>query len=214
MRIRTCSPSAVPIPRRRTPRLAELISDTLLATPLIGSGVAAHENRRGMFDVAHASDVALVNLFVRRERLHRLRRVDRLHRRRHGADRVAAAARPRRLSRRRARLSSPPRVSRSVPSPALALSREDRRAARARIARVLAEPQDRGVSARRRDRDSSPRRSPSSPTRRHADPRRARHAAADALLAADSVRVRRASRDVLCGIVWGWIAQSCVRIFA
>ena len=46
---------------------AELISETLLATPLIGSGVAAHENRRGMFDVRAASDVALVNLFVRRE---------------------------------------------------------------------------------------------------------------------------------------------------
>lgn len=46
--------------------IAELISDTLLATPHIGSGVAAHENRRGVFDVRHASDVALVNLFVRR----------------------------------------------------------------------------------------------------------------------------------------------------
>ena len=46
--------------------IAELISDTLLATPWIGSGVAAHENRRGTFDVQQASDVALVNLFVRR----------------------------------------------------------------------------------------------------------------------------------------------------
>ena len=45
---------------------AELVSETLLATPLIGSGVAAHENRRGMFDVKSPSDVALVNLFVRR----------------------------------------------------------------------------------------------------------------------------------------------------
>lgn len=45
---------------------AELISDTLLATPLIGSGVAAHENRRGVFAVRSASDVALVNLFVRK----------------------------------------------------------------------------------------------------------------------------------------------------
>jgi glycosyltransferase involved in cell wall biosynthesis len=43
----------------------ELVSETLLATPLIGSGVAAHENRRGTFDVASPSDVALVNLFVR-----------------------------------------------------------------------------------------------------------------------------------------------------
>lgn len=47
--------------------VAELISDTLLATPWIGSGVAAHENRRGVFDVRHASDIALVNLFVRRD---------------------------------------------------------------------------------------------------------------------------------------------------
>jgi len=47
--------------------IAELISDTLLATPWIGSGVAAHENRRGTFDAQHASDIALVNLFVRRD---------------------------------------------------------------------------------------------------------------------------------------------------
>ncbi|HEU4888951.1 MAG TPA: glycosyltransferase family A protein, partial [Thermoanaerobaculia bacterium] len=47
--------------------IAELISDTLLATPWIGSGVAAHENRRGVFEVRHASDIALVNLFVRRD---------------------------------------------------------------------------------------------------------------------------------------------------
>src|SRR5688572_13432496 len=46
--------------------VAELISDTLLATRWIGSGVAAHEDRRGIFDVTRASDVALVNLFVRR----------------------------------------------------------------------------------------------------------------------------------------------------
>src|SRR5688572_18809817 len=46
--------------------VAELISDTLLATRWIGSGVAAHENRRGVFDVKRASDIALVNLFVRR----------------------------------------------------------------------------------------------------------------------------------------------------
>ncbi|MBV8518641.1 MAG: glycosyltransferase [Acidobacteria bacterium] len=45
---------------------AELVADTLLAARWIGSGVAAHENRRGVFDVRHASDVALVNLFVRR----------------------------------------------------------------------------------------------------------------------------------------------------
>ena len=46
--------------------IAELISETLLATPLIGSGVACHENRRGVFDVKAPSDIALVNLFVRR----------------------------------------------------------------------------------------------------------------------------------------------------
>lgn len=46
--------------------VSELISDTLLATRWIGSGVAAHEDRRGVFDVTRASDVALVNLFVRR----------------------------------------------------------------------------------------------------------------------------------------------------
>jgi glycosyltransferase involved in cell wall biosynthesis len=45
---------------------AELISDTLLAARWIGSGVAAHENRRGIFDIHRASDVALVNLIVRR----------------------------------------------------------------------------------------------------------------------------------------------------
>jgi glycosyltransferase involved in cell wall biosynthesis len=46
--------------------VSELLSDTLLATRWIGSGVAAHENRRGVFDVPRASDIALVNLFVRR----------------------------------------------------------------------------------------------------------------------------------------------------
>ncbi|MEO6487720.1 MAG: glycosyltransferase, partial [Thermoanaerobaculia bacterium] len=45
---------------------SELISDTLLATPRIGSGVAAHENRRGVFPIRSPSDIALVNLFVRR----------------------------------------------------------------------------------------------------------------------------------------------------
>lgn len=45
---------------------SELISETLLAARFIGSGVAAHENRRGIFDLERPSDVALVNLFVRR----------------------------------------------------------------------------------------------------------------------------------------------------
>ena len=51
-------------PKDSTP--AELISETLLATPLIGSGVACHENRPGIFAITNASDVALVNLFVRK----------------------------------------------------------------------------------------------------------------------------------------------------
>ena len=53
-----------PAPPDSTP--AELLSDTLLATRWIGSGVAAHENRRGVFDLTRPSDIALVNLFVRR----------------------------------------------------------------------------------------------------------------------------------------------------
>ena len=49
---------------------AELISETLLATPFIGSGLACHENRPGIFAVTSPSDVALVNLFVRRASFH------------------------------------------------------------------------------------------------------------------------------------------------
>jgi glycosyltransferase involved in cell wall biosynthesis len=49
---------------------AELIAETLLATPYIGSGLACHENRPGIFAVASPSDVALVNLFVRRQSFH------------------------------------------------------------------------------------------------------------------------------------------------
>jgi glycosyltransferase involved in cell wall biosynthesis len=45
---------------------AELIAETLLATPWIGSGLACHENRPGIFPVTSGSDIALVNLFVRR----------------------------------------------------------------------------------------------------------------------------------------------------
>jgi glycosyltransferase involved in cell wall biosynthesis len=51
-------------PHDSTP--SELISETLLATPLIGSGIACHEGRPGIFPVRSASDIALVNLFVRR----------------------------------------------------------------------------------------------------------------------------------------------------
>ncbi|HUJ15280.1 MAG TPA: glycosyltransferase [Thermoanaerobaculia bacterium] len=45
---------------------SELISETMLATPWIGSGIAAHESRPGIFAVRRPSDIALVNLFVRR----------------------------------------------------------------------------------------------------------------------------------------------------
>jgi len=47
--------------------VAELVSDTLLATRWIGSGVLAHEDREGVFAIEHPSDIALVNLFVRRD---------------------------------------------------------------------------------------------------------------------------------------------------
>jgi len=55
-----------PDPAPNDSTAAELIAETLLATPLIGSGVACHENRQGVFAVTNPSDVALVNLFVRR----------------------------------------------------------------------------------------------------------------------------------------------------
>ena len=44
----------------------ELVSETLLSTPLIGSGIAAHESKPGIFPIQRPSDIALVNLFVRR----------------------------------------------------------------------------------------------------------------------------------------------------
>ena len=53
-----------PAPSDSTP--AELIAETLLATPWIGSGLVCHENRPGTFPVTSGSDIALVNLFVRR----------------------------------------------------------------------------------------------------------------------------------------------------
>jgi glycosyltransferase involved in cell wall biosynthesis len=56
-----------PDPAPADSTIPELISDTLLATRFIGSGVACHENRRGIFDVRQATDIALVNLFVRRD---------------------------------------------------------------------------------------------------------------------------------------------------
>lgn len=45
----------------------ELLADTLLAARWIGSGIACHEGRPGTFAVSSAHDVALVNLFVRRD---------------------------------------------------------------------------------------------------------------------------------------------------
>lgn len=47
--------------------ISELFSDTLLSAPWIGSGVLCHEGPEGMRDVDSAHDLALVNLFVRRE---------------------------------------------------------------------------------------------------------------------------------------------------
>ena len=55
-----------PDPAPADSSVAELIADTLLRTPLIGSGVAAHETRAGIFDIRSPSDLALVNLFVRK----------------------------------------------------------------------------------------------------------------------------------------------------
>lgn len=56
-----------PDPAPADSTFAELVSDTLLATRWIGSGVAAHESRRGIFHLRSPHDVALVNLVVRRE---------------------------------------------------------------------------------------------------------------------------------------------------
>jgi glycosyltransferase involved in cell wall biosynthesis len=47
--------------------VSELVSDTLLSTHWIGSGVAAHESRSGVFDVRSPHALALVNLIVRRD---------------------------------------------------------------------------------------------------------------------------------------------------
>ena len=46
---------------------AELISETLLATPYVGSGIKCHEAPPGVFAIKKPSDIALVNLFVRRD---------------------------------------------------------------------------------------------------------------------------------------------------
>ncbi len=59
-----------PDPAPRDSTRAELIAETLLSTPYIGSGLVCHENPPGIFPVASPSDVALVNLFVRRQSFH------------------------------------------------------------------------------------------------------------------------------------------------
>jgi glycosyltransferase involved in cell wall biosynthesis len=59
-----------PDPAPADSSMLELISETLLATPRIGSGLACHESRPGVFFVKSASDVALVNLFIRRRAFH------------------------------------------------------------------------------------------------------------------------------------------------
>ena len=55
-----------PDPAPADATIAELFADTVLSAPLIGSGVAAHESRPGVFDIKRPTDLALVNLFVRR----------------------------------------------------------------------------------------------------------------------------------------------------
>ncbi len=47
--------------------LAELVSDTLLSTPYIGSGVLCHVGPEGVRDITSGHDLALVNLFVRKD---------------------------------------------------------------------------------------------------------------------------------------------------
>jgi GT2 family glycosyltransferase len=51
----------------RKSSLAERVSDLLLATPLIGSGVAAHEKRPRRGRIRRPSDLTLCNLFVSRD---------------------------------------------------------------------------------------------------------------------------------------------------
>lgn len=46
--------------------VSQLISETLLSTPMIGSGILCHERRQGTREVRSPSDLALVNLFVRK----------------------------------------------------------------------------------------------------------------------------------------------------
>lgn len=54
------------LPPRGAP-LAERVSDLLLATPIVGSGIPAHERNPRPGPVSHASAIALCNLFVSRD---------------------------------------------------------------------------------------------------------------------------------------------------
>ncbi len=47
--------------------LGELVSDTLLAARVVGSGVLCHQSREGIRDVRSPHDLALVNMMVRRK---------------------------------------------------------------------------------------------------------------------------------------------------
>lgn len=66
----TADPSIVaaggPDPAPDDSPIPELISETLLSTPMIGSGILCHERREGTREVRSPSDLALVNLFVRK----------------------------------------------------------------------------------------------------------------------------------------------------
>jgi len=55
-----------PDPAPDDSRVGELISETLLSTPLIGSGILCHEGPEGTREVRSPTDLALVNLFVRK----------------------------------------------------------------------------------------------------------------------------------------------------
>ncbi|MFN2238776.1 MAG: glycosyltransferase family 2 protein [Thermoanaerobaculia bacterium] len=65
-----------PDPAPSDSTVPELISDTLLATRWIGSGIVAHESRPGVFRVRKPWDLALVNLFVRAPAFRELRGFD------------------------------------------------------------------------------------------------------------------------------------------
>ncbi len=57
-----------PDPAPEDSTVGELFSETVLATPYIGSGIVCHESRPGTFPIHAPHDIALVNLFVRKSR--------------------------------------------------------------------------------------------------------------------------------------------------